>query len=95
MDELFKRHTNITLVYSSASRYRNKRYIREKCITICCRGKGFVPFRDTLEDIPIDVVEDYVVYCCGNTSDIMIGQSISHMNDDSGMGTITGVFTVK
>ena len=100
IDELCKRHTNITLVYPSASRYRNKRYISEKCITICCRGKGLIPFEENffpriLEDIPIDVVEDYVVNCCGNTRDMMVGQSISHLKDNSGLGTVTGVFTDK
>ena len=65
---LLKRHSNLTSLRPSAFKIRNGKVIHEKCISISCTGKGFVPngedfFPSEIHGIKVDVFEGSLVPC--------------------------------
>ena len=89
-------HRNITYIRPSAVRIRDGVPSKtDRYITICCKAKGLVPlgdklFPEKLDDIYVDILEDYVFACSARHDNLKVGCSISHQDAIECGGTLGG-----
>ena len=89
-------HRNITYIHPSAVRIRDGVASDPGTyITICCKAKGLVPlgdklFPEKLDDINVDILEDYVFAFSARYDNLKVGCSISHKDGIKCAGTLGG-----
>ena len=100
-DVLFENHSNITMMCPSAVKITNFQMMSSKCISICCKGKGFVPIGDSIfpreiGGITVDVREGYTAPCTIDTLHdcVKVSCSIAHKQAKN-YGTIGGFCSEK
>ena len=100
-DVLFENHSNITMMCPSAVKITNFQMMSSKCISIFCKGKGFVPIGDSIfpreiGGITVDVREGYTAPCTGDTLHecVKVSCSIAHIRSED-YGTIGGFCSEK
>ena len=92
---LSKRHSNMTRMRPSAVKIRNGKVIQEKCISISCTGKGFVPngeklFPSEIDGIKVDIFEGSIIPCMDERHEpLHVSCSVSH-KDSYSYGTLGG-----